>query len=84
MHANQVRAMVDLLPSIDVVVDDPFNSHPTDWKLMGPDALQRYRNGETLPAGTAPTPLVSRTKIVWAFSFGYFHACSQAAALFIK
>ena len=55
----QVRAMVDLLPMIPVVPDDPFNSSPTDVKMMGPDVLQRHQNGEQLPAGEARTPLVS-------------------------
>ena len=50
--------MVDLLPAITVVADDPFNSSPTDPKLMGPDALQRYSSGEQLPAMQVPTPLV--------------------------
>lgn len=53
-----VRAMVDLLPEIDVVPDDPFNSSPTDTNLMGPTALQAYRNGDPLPTGRAKTPLV--------------------------
>eukprot|EP00891_Asterochloris_glomerata_P006155 jgi/Astpho2/6155/fgenesh1_pm.00088_%23_2_t len=53
-----VRAMVDLLPMIPVVPDDPFNSSPTDVKMMGPDVLRRYQNGEQLPAGEARTPLV--------------------------
>ncbi len=51
--------MVDLLPTINVVQGDPFNSDPYDPKLMGPDALQRYRNGEELPVARAKTPLVS-------------------------
>lgn len=51
--------MVDLLPEIDVVPDDPFNSSPTDPNLMGPVALQMYRNGQELPSGHAKTPLVS-------------------------
>ena len=55
---TQVRAMVDLLPEIDVVPDDPFNSSPTDTNLMGPGALQMYRTGEKLPSGRAKTPLV--------------------------
>jgi Mg-chelatase subunit ChlI len=55
---QQVRAVVDLLPDIDVVVDDPFNSSPTDPKLMGPDALQRFRAGEKLPSTKIRTPLV--------------------------
>jgi len=50
--------MVDLLPAITVVADDPFNSSPTDPKLMGPDALRRHRAGERLPAVQMPTPLV--------------------------
>ncbi|KAK9827237.1 hypothetical protein WJX81_000949 [Elliptochloris bilobata] len=53
-----VRAMVDLLPEIEVAAGDPFNSHPTDPKLMGPDALQRFRAGEQLPVERVPTPLV--------------------------
>lgn len=55
----QVRAMVDLLPEIEVVPGDPFNSSPTDTNLMGPGALQMYRTGEKLPKGQAKTPLVS-------------------------
>lgn len=53
-----VRAMVDLLPQIEVVVDDAFNSDPKDPSLMGPDALMRYRKGEKLPSKPARTPLV--------------------------
>lgn len=53
-----VRAVAQLLPEIDVVADDPFNSSPTDAKLMGPDALQRFRAGEKLPAARIRTPLV--------------------------
>lgn len=51
--------MVEMLPSIPVVPDDGFNSHPTDPKLMGPDTLQQFRDGATLPSTTMPTPLVS-------------------------
>ena len=53
-----VRSLVDLLPDLDVVVDDPFNSSPTEPKSMGPDVLRRYLAGETLPATTLRTPLV--------------------------
>lgn len=56
---EQVRAMVEMLPSIPVVPDDGFNSHPTDPKLMGPETLQHFREGATLPSTTMPTPLVS-------------------------
>lgn len=54
----QVRAVADLLPEMEVVEGDPFNSSPTDPKLMGPDALQRLRQGEKLPSVMAKTPLV--------------------------
>jgi len=53
-----VRAVAELLPMLDVVEGDPFNSSPTDPKEMGPDALQRYRNGEKLPVAKMRTPLV--------------------------
>ncbi|GAX78124.1 hypothetical protein CEUSTIGMA_g5566.t1 [Chlamydomonas eustigma] len=53
-----VRAMVDLLPMIDVVEGDPFNSDPYDPNLMGPDARMRYRNGDKLTVAKAKTPLV--------------------------
>jgi hypothetical protein len=43
---------------MEVVEGDPFNSSPTDPKLMGPDALARFRAGEKLPGVTAKTPLV--------------------------
>jgi hypothetical protein len=50
--------MVDLLPEIDVVAADPFNSHPTEPSLMGPSALERFVAGEALPVERVPTPLV--------------------------
>ena len=53
-----VRSVVDLLPNIDVVDNDSFNSDPADPKNMGPDALQRYLKGEKLPFHKIRTPLV--------------------------
>lgn len=55
---SQVRAMVEMLPKIDVVAEDAFNSSPTDPNLMGPDALLRFRDGQQLRATQIPTPLV--------------------------
>ncbi len=37
--STTVRALVDLLPEIQVVAGDPFNSDPSDPELMGPDVL---------------------------------------------
>ena len=56
---KQVRAMVDLLPQIEVVADDPFNSSPSDPKVMGPEALERFNRGEQLPTARVKTPLAS-------------------------
>lgn len=54
----QVRSLVEVLPFIDIIEGDPFNSSPTDPKIMGPDALQRFQAGEALPAARMRTPLV--------------------------
>ena len=32
--STTIRALVDILPEIDVVTDDPFNSSPTDPEFM--------------------------------------------------
>ena len=46
--STTIRAIADLLPKIDIVKNDPFNSHPTDLELMSSDVLLRYRNNEKL------------------------------------
>ncbi|MEW5299462.1 MAG: hypothetical protein WDW38_004509 [Sanguina aurantia] len=53
-----VRAVVDLLPEIEVVIGDAFNSAANDPKLMGPDALVKFRKGEKMPTMKTRTPLV--------------------------
>ena len=53
--------MVDLLPEIEVVADDAFNSSPSDPKMMGPEALERFNRGEELPVSRVKTPLVGIT-----------------------
>ena len=50
--------MVDLLPEIEVVAEDAFNSSPSDPKMMGPEALERFNRGEELPVARVKTPLV--------------------------
>ncbi|MGG6297439.1 magnesium chelatase ATPase subunit I [Leptolyngbya sp. AN02str] len=47
--STTIRALADLLPEIDVVADDPYNSSPTDPELMSDDVRDRARNGESLP-----------------------------------
>jgi hypothetical protein len=66
--------VVDLLPDIEVVEDDAFNSDPTDPKYMGPDVLQRFRRGEQLKTAIIRTPLVSfRDTCVRAHSHTHTH-----------
>ena len=45
--STTIRAIADLLPEIEVVMDDPFNSHPTNLELMSSDVQSAIRNNET-------------------------------------
>ena len=47
--STTVRALVDLLPEIEVVADDPFNSDPKDPELMSQEVRERIQRNETLP-----------------------------------
>jgi magnesium chelatase subunit I len=47
--STTVRALVDLLPEIDVVENDPFNSDPRDPELMSEEVRNRVKNNEDLP-----------------------------------
>ena len=53
-----VRALVDLLPLIDVVENDPYNSDPYDTDSMSEDVLERIRNNEELSIVQIKTPMV--------------------------
>lgn len=46
--STTVRALVDLLPEIQVVVNDPFNSDPTDPELMSEEIRKKFQKGESL------------------------------------
>ena len=43
--STTIRAIADLLPKIEVVADDPFNSHPTNLELMSNDVKTLIQNG---------------------------------------
>lgn len=47
--STTIRALADLLPEIEVVADDPFNSSPTDAELMGDEVRQSIEGGATVP-----------------------------------
>jgi magnesium chelatase subunit I len=44
--STTVRALVDLLPEIQVVSGDAFNSDPEDPELMSEDVRKRAQAGE--------------------------------------
>ena len=46
--STTVRALVDLLPEIEVVVNDAFNSDPYDLELMSEDVRQKKQKDELL------------------------------------
>jgi magnesium chelatase subunit I len=47
--STTIRALADLLPEIEVVADDPFNSHPSDPELMGDSVRQAIEQGFDVP-----------------------------------
>lgn len=42
--STTIRAIADLLPEIEVVRDDPFNSHPSDLELMSNEVKSKIQN----------------------------------------
>jgi magnesium chelatase subunit I len=43
--STTIRALADLLPEIEVVANDPFNSHPSDPDLMGDSVKKQVESG---------------------------------------
>ena len=43
--STTIRAITDILPEIEVIQDDPFNSHPNDFELMSDEARDRIEQG---------------------------------------
>jgi len=46
--STTIRAITDILPEIEVVSDDPFNSHPNDFELMSDDIRIQIEQGKTV------------------------------------
>lgn len=46
--STTIRAITDILPKIQVIKDDPFNSHPTDFDLMGEEARINVESGKSI------------------------------------
>jgi len=56
--STTIRALADILPEIDVAVDDPFNSHPSDPELMSDWVRDTVAQGETVQTAAKKVPMV--------------------------
>ena len=56
--STTIRALADLLPDIDVVAGDPYNSSLTDPDLQSGDVRQRLEEGEKLISEPRQVPMV--------------------------
>ncbi|MDX2232741.1 MAG: magnesium chelatase ATPase subunit I [Leptolyngbyaceae cyanobacterium bins.349] len=56
--STTIRALADLLPEIEVVADDPFNSSPSDPEMMGDEVRQRSEQGVELPIALKKVQMV--------------------------
>ena len=56
--STTIRALADLLPEIDVVAGDPYNSSPSDPDLQSTEVRARAEQGEQLPTEPRQVPMV--------------------------
>jgi len=56
--STTVRSLVDLLPEIEVVAGDPYNSDPEDPECMGIEVRESTIKGEKLSVVTAKINMV--------------------------
>nr|YP_010733677.1 magnesium chelatase subunit of protochlorophyllide reductase [Gayralia brasiliensis]YP_010733751.1 magnesium chelatase subunit of protochlorophyllide reductase [Monostroma nitidum]WEG92948.1 magnesium chelatase subunit of protochlorophyllide reductase [Gayralia brasiliensis]WEG93022.1 magnesium chelatase subunit of protochlorophyllide reductase [Monostroma nitidum] len=56
--STTVRALVDLLPEMKVVANDPFNSDPTDPELMSEEVREKFQKGEPLEVKTKKITMI--------------------------
>src|SRR6056300_1539828 len=56
--STTVRALSDLLPNMEVVENDPFNSDPNDPELMSEEIAIKIKNKETLKTETKQIPMI--------------------------
>jgi magnesium chelatase subunit I len=56
--STTIRALADLLPEIDVVADDPFNSDPKDPEMMSDMVRDRLAHHEELPIAQKKVTMV--------------------------
>jgi magnesium chelatase subunit I len=56
--STTIRAIADLLPDIEVVKDDPFNSHKSDLDLMSNEVKDAVQNNEPIKTEFVKIPMV--------------------------
>jgi len=56
--STTIRALADVLPAIEIVAGDPFNSHPTDSSLMSDGVKQRIESGEEISLAQKKVPMI--------------------------
>nr|YP_009504717.1 Mg-protoporyphyrin IX chelatase [Cyanophora biloba]AWW13780.1 Mg-protoporyphyrin IX chelatase [Cyanophora biloba] len=56
--STTIRALADLLPEIQIVANDPFNSHPKDIELMSENVRQLKEAGEELLLAQKKVPMI--------------------------
>jgi magnesium chelatase subunit I len=56
--STTIRAIADLLPEIEIVKDDPFNSDKSDLDLMGNEVRQAIQNNESLETEFIKIPMI--------------------------
>ena len=56
--STTVRSLVDLLPDITVVAEDPYNSDPNDPELMSEEVRKKIANNEKLVLKYAKVPMI--------------------------
>jgi len=56
--STTIRAIADLLPEIEIVKDDPFNSHKSDLDLMGNEVKTAIQKEEKLETEFIKIPMV--------------------------
>jgi len=56
--STTIRALADLLPAIEVVKGDPYNSSPNDPDLQSQEVLERIEKGNNLELDNKQVPMV--------------------------
>lgn len=56
--STTVRALSDLLPDMEIVANDPFNSDPTDPELMSDEVAVKVQSGATLETESKQIPMI--------------------------